>query len=696
MRRIFSVLAASSVLLASAGCSDDQSNENSPSQGGSGGSGGSGAGAGAGGAGALPGSDVQAYCDPIDPHYCGFPFPNSFYTREDAGSPTGLRLAYDSNVLPRSAKNTETSAEELNRLDGFSPGVPMVTLMPGATMEGLPRHSNLDLSIAADAPTIIINAETGARVPHFVDLDQDRVGGKLVGGALMLRPVVRLDDGARYIVAIRNVKDAAGKTLAASATFQALLDDSEIGHAQAEARRDVFTDIFQKLDAAGVTKAGLQLAWDFTTASKEGTTGALIHMRDEALKLIDDATHPLYTITKVTPDPDANLAFEIDGTISVPLYLDEDKPGAMLLFDEDGNPKVNDETPWVDVPFFMGIPKSASAEDPARLVLYGHGLLGSREEVHWGGHPVFMNDYNYAFFSTNLVGMSDDGDEGFIGAVLADGKFHDLARMFDRLHQGALNYLALMRIISTRFVQDETYGALLSSDSSERYYHGISQGGIFGGVLMSIGTDFTRGTLGVMGQPYSTLLDRSVDFDTFKGILRIGYPNRLDQILLLNLAQGQWDRVEPNGYTPYLIDGSLPNTPAHSVLMRSALGDHQVTTIAAQVMARSVGAKHLDSGQRSLWGLEAISEAAPGQSAYVEYDFGLPEDPMCNTPQRLCDDPHGKLRKLTAARDQMDHFFRTGEIKNFCEGGNCSFPDLGGCPGDGEALECAEESTWAP
>jgi hypothetical protein len=689
MRRIFSVLAASSVLLVSAGCSDDASNDGSAPLDGSAGSGG-------GGTGDQPTSEIPAHCDPIDPNYCGFPFPNSFYTSEDASSPTGIRLAFDSNVLPRSSKDTETSAEELNRLDGFSPGVPMMTLMPGATLNGLPPHSNIDDSLAADSPTIIINAETGARVAHFVELDQDRAGGKLVGGALLIRPVVRLDDATRYIVAIRNVKGAAGETLPTSETFQALIDGVAIGHARTEARRDHFEDIFQKLETAGITKTGLQLAWDFTTASKEGTTGALLHMRDEALKLIDEANAPLYTIINVTPDPDDHLAFEIEGTISVPLYLDEDKAGATLLFGEDGKPTINEETPWHDVPFFMGIPKSATPETPAKLVLYGHGLLGSREEVHWSGHPVFMNNYNYSFFSTNLVGMSDDGDEVFIGGVLASGEFHNLARMFDRLHQGSLNYLALMRIISTRFVNDETYGALLSSDASERYYHGISQGGIFGGVLMSVTTDITRGVLGVMGQPYSTLLDRSVDFDPFKGILRIGYPNRLDQLLLLNVAQGQWDRVEPNGYTPYIINGDLPNTPAHSVLMRSALGDHQVTTIAAQVMARSVGVKHLESGQRALWGLDAVTEAEPGQSAYIEYDFGLPEDPMCNTPQRACDDPHDKVRRLTESRDQMDHFFRTGEIKNFCEGGVCSFPDLGGCPGEAEVLECAAESTWAP
>ena len=73
-------------------------------------------------------------------------------------------------------------------------------------------------------------------------------------------------------------------------------------------------------------------------------------------------------------------------------------------------------------------------------------------------------------------------------------------------------------------------------------------------------------------------------------------------------------------------------------------------------------------------------------SAYVEYDFGLPEDPLCNLPQRECDDPHGKLRGLPAARQQIDTFLRTGVIDNYCDGGVCSFPTLSGCSG-GETNE---------
>jgi len=64
--------------------------------------------------------------------------------------------------------------------DGFSPGAASLFVLLGATAEGLPR------------------------IPHFVDLDG---GGRSDEDTTMiLRPVVRLADAHRYIVAVRHVK----------------------------------------------------------------------------------------------------------------------------------------------------------------------------------------------------------------------------------------------------------------------------------------------------------------------------------------------------------------------------------------------------------------------------------------------------------------------------------------------------------
>ena len=92
----------------------------------------------------------------------------------------------------------------------------------------------------------------------------------------------------------------------------------------------------------------------------------------------------------------------------------------------------------------------------------------------------------------------------------------------------------------------------------------------------------------------------------------------------------------------------------------------------------AVGAPHLDTGVRPVWGLDPAMDMNTG-STYVEYEFGLPMDPIENVPQTACSDPHGDLRRLDEARMQLDTFFQTGVVENFCVDGICSFPELSGC-----------------
>jgi hypothetical protein len=272
--------------------------------------------------------------------------------------------------------------------------------------------------------------------------------------------------------------------------------------------------------------------------------------------------------------------------------------------------------------------------------------------------------------------MASD-DELHIGALIATGEFHKFAEAVDRQHQGMLNSLLATRMMKGRFASDPDHGGFI--DPERLYYHGISQGGIFGATYMALSTDVERGVLGVPGMPYNLLLSRSVDFEPFFDIMRSSYPDSRQQMYLLDLTDMLWERTEPAGYAPYVLKDMLPGTPAHQVFINAAIGDHQVTTLGAHVMARTMGMPHLDTGVRPIWGLESVPGPVQG-SAIVEYAFGLPPDPVGNIPQTECEDPHGKLRRLPEFEQQIDTFLRTGAIENFCENGVCSFPDMSGCP----------------
>ena len=85
-----------------------------------------------------------------------------------------------------------------------------------------------------------------------------------------------------------------------------------------EARRPHFEEIFAALEKKGIARGELQIAWDYTTASRESNTAALIAMRDDALSVVG-AMGPEYTITKTEIDPNPFIAKRLTGMMKVPL-----------------------------------------------------------------------------------------------------------------------------------------------------------------------------------------------------------------------------------------------------------------------------------------------------------------------------------------------------------------------------------------
>jgi hypothetical protein len=200
-----------------------------------------------------------------------------------------------------------------------------------------------------------------------------------------------------------------------------------------------------------------------------------------------------------------------------------------------------------------------------------------------------------------------------------------------------------------------------------------------GGAYLAVSTDVTRGLLGEPGTPYSLLLNRSQDWPLYGNILGGTMDDDLDVQLAIAIIQLFWDRSEPSGFVPFMSGARrFPGTPEHEVLIHAAIGDHQVSTYGAHVVARAIGAKQIRSNDpselvhRRIWGIDEVDPPVSGTSGYVEYDFGLAPEPLSNTPPTDGCDPHDRVRDLTPSYQQEDHFFRTGEIRWFCDGAcNC-------------------------
>jgi len=692
----YTLLIALSVLFLSA-CSSSGSGP----IGGAGGEGGSGGVGGTGGGEPPALSYPHLDCDPLVPEFCGFPFPSNVYTVEDETTVTGRRVQFLETLL------RGNDATPWNYSDGFSAGTPIITQLMGATGAELGGPENIEQSLSESSPTLLLDAETGELVPHFAEVDARARGPE--EQATIIRPAVRLRDDARYIVAIRNLTDESSAVVEASPAFAALRDGTASDDESIEARRDLYEDIFAKIEAQdGWTRDEIQIAWDFNTASDENNTRWLLHMRDTAFELIEqDPEFEWYTIESVEADTDdgaidpTNIAFRIFGTFRVPLFMSSTEPGALLLLDGDDMPMVNQSQPWADIPFEVLIPQSAK-DAPAPIIEYGHGLFGEKEQIQSGHFRSFMNEYNYIFVGADLQGMSDPDVDAVI-AALGSGKFSEIQTMWDRLHQGFLNHLVLLRMMKAAFSQDPTFGQYVKGD--EAYYHGISQGGIMGSVILAASNDVERGALGVMGMPYSLLVFRSVDFDQFLTLIRLFYPDRRTNQLLLGMGQMPWDRVEPMGWAHHVTENTVGGVNPKEVLMRAAVGDHQVTTLGAHILARTMNAPMIDSGlqdasiRREIWGIEKVESTDSG-SFYIELDFGQPGgEPACNVPMSLCNDPHERPRRLESSRVQLDEFLQNGTGTNHCQmietqpsppdgpyqpiaDGVCSYPEWSGCNGE--------------
>tara|TARA_R110001599_G_scaffold353733_1_gene595921 strand:- start:15330 stop:17432 length:2103 start_codon:yes stop_codon:yes gene_type:complete len=637
-------------------------------------------------------------CDPLTPGYCGFPYPNNYWTAQDADTVTGLRLALPQVIMPTSMAGKQSSPVAFNEMDGFSPGIAAMTHLPGATVLGLATPDTIGDSLLSQSPTVIINTATGERLAHWVDRDEYVVQAKLrtddaelLPGfdidrdmaelrqeqALMLRPAIRPEDATRYIVAIRNVVDADGLAIAPSPGFLALRDDLPSGDPIIESRRAHFEALFAALEEQGIARSDLQIAWDFTTASRENNTRAMLHMRDDALAKSPNGVP--YTIELKNEDLIDGMACRMEVTFDVPLYMTQGETGGLLNLGENGLPQQNGTFKYAAA---LIIPMAAQTE-PASLVAFGHGQLGAKEQV-LGLQPIAV-DQNFAAFGLDFKGFAFD-DVGTVVTALS-GDLSTFRAVPERIQQGLLNFLIAMRTLSVeaeggpstvlnQALNSDCGGAMI--DGSKRYYFGGSQGGILGASLMAINTDIKRGLLAVPGQSYNLLLNRSVNFDPFAAQLYSLYNwNALDMQFNLALIQGLWDRAEPTGYSKYIRTNLLPGTPAHEVLIQVSKADHQVTNLGAHIMARTIGGVvNLAPVIRNVWGIEVVSGKHTG-SAMLEVDFGNPSPPITNIPHwgDTDPDPHGRATELRNISDALGTFYATGVTENLCNG-PCDADDI--------------------
>ena len=645
-------------------------------------------------------SSPAADCQPFSKTPCLLPFPNNLFTRTDHSSPTGLRVALPAAAMPVNTSGQRISVAEYDRNDGFSPGSALIVHVPGLdnsaafTKTGAVGLLNMSQAFAKQQPIVVIDERTGQRQLIWSELDANATSRADTN--LMIHPGKNFTEGHTYVVALRGLRTATGAEIAAPSWFAKFRDKAQLP-ANEQTQKARYNQIFAALKRAGIARdKNLYEAWDFTVASERGLASRLLAIRNDAFAQLGDSnladghvdgSAPAYQVASV--DTSITGFTRVQGTFTVPCYLDTCGASATTGFHYSSN--ALDATPTqipgntATAPFECMIPNSAGPTSPARLSLYGHGLLGSHTEVEAGNVQAMATEHNVTFCATDWWGLAEGDVQGDIAALKNLNLFPNVV---DRLQQGVLNTLYLGRLMLNP--QGFASNAAFQSsgqpviDTSNLYYDGNSQGGIEGGMTTAVAPDFRRAVLGVSGMNYGGMvLLRSSDFTAYASFLYPSYPDQSMHPVILDLIQQLWDRGDPDGYAAHITSNPLPDTPSHVVLMQIAYGDHQVSMYAAAAEARTIGAAayvpSLDparSRDRYLfYGIPAISSFPYSGSAIEIWDDGpglVPPPPVTNQPPTGPNDPHEDVRSTVAARTQKSAFLEpSGAVIDVCGGAPC-------------------------
>jgi hypothetical protein len=627
--------------------------------------------AGAAGGGGSSGKKVDplplaAGCQPLlGGKDCMLPYPSDFFRVADASLPSGFRVQMGEGAKMKTSSGASADVNDWKPTDGFSKLPPIMALLGGpVSTEGLTGILDApEPSMAAQSPTLLIEADTGALLPHFVDIDPKADDPELQ--ALIIHPLVGLKARTRYVVALRGVKAPDGGLAAAPEGFRRLRDgDDDASLAALLARFE--GDVFKVTEAAGAPRKDLQLAWDFTTGSDELVSADMLSVREQVLAWLA-ANKPEITITKLDEAPDPKqprLWRTIEGTIKVPLFLDNAEVGASLHRGPDGKITQNG---MADLPFLVKVPASVrDMAGPGRALAFGHGFFGSREEIAGDAMIHVADTLGTVVVGIDWWGMSSPDRDQVIKSLTGDPT--TAALFTERVPQAMANWTVMTAAMRGPLAEQEalrrpaTGGAPGEAlyDTSNVNFLGISQGHILGGTLAAFDPDLTRICLNVGGAGVASLMFRALPFNTFLLLLDGPLPGSLAKQKFAASLQPQLDRIDPGFWAPRVLADKLPGSPAdRRVLQQAGIGDTQVPNFGSFLHARLLNLPQMSPGPRAIFGLDQAPSPHDG-SAFALYDVGQ-DDAFYkeNKPAPKDNGVHGAVRIRADVLEQMDLFFRT-------------------------------------
>jgi hypothetical protein len=600
-------------------------------------------------------------CEGLDPYNCLLPWPSSRYL-EHAATATGWRVALPRAAMPANVMGSVVDPAPWNRWDGFSPMTSMIAQLPVRIDPAqLVDYLHIERSLEPESATILVDATTRQRVAHWAEIER-AADADPNRTTIYVRPAARLIENHHYVVAIRQLHGMiSGERLYdGTPTFRALRDGTR--NHDVDWRRTSFEeDVFLPLLYVGVDRRKLSLAWDFRTGSGQTAWGDLVAMQLDANDFV--GTNGLgCTVTGVTEDTnDPHVFRRIDGTYRVPAYLGEDGRIARNWL---GLPQ---RTGTRDAPFVVVIPRSVgSVGVPARLVVFGHGLMSNRNEVLRDFMVEQANRDQMVLAATDLTGLAS-GDEQMVAGALFDLNGFDW--VMDRVAQSVVQNVLLARTIagecSTR--AELSLGGRPFIDGSQRYYYGVGQGASFGPTIAALSDDIGRFALSGGGINVPIMITRSLGWPGFESPFAAGYPTRIVRDTLTVMSAHQWERVEGSAFAPHVKHAALVSDRPKHVLSQVGRWDLQTPNEGSHIAARTLDLRQAERDAAAVFGLRRYLSSWP--DGYVTFDFGVAPVPPSTVPPAADNGVHEAIRRDPRAQAQIDAFFRPfGVVTDVCNG----------------------------
>lgn len=592
------------------------------------------------------------------------PFPSSVFEIADPSSPTGVRLDLPYDVVPAPEGGERFDPSPLNRRTGWTAAATLLWQAPaGVDGHTLLGPGDLAASVTAASPTVLLDLTTGARVAHFAEVDANETAD-LAHQAIYLRPAARLAGGHRFAVGIRrSVTAPGGGAIPRPPGFQAVLDDRDTGQGRLDEARPRLRAAVDALEAAGVPRDELIVAWDFTVADDRAAIADAVAARDAALAAIGpDAAGVTYAITsdQGTVNGDPRIARRLDFDFEAPAVTGPRFAGFHRGAE---NQPVVMGTMTAHAHAF--VPPCATATNRAGIVLFGHGFFGDLGELRAAEHlRQVAADGCLVFAGTEWTGMARDDQAD---ALIALGDLNQGYGFGERIFQGVINAITLEQLLRGKLAREVFTDAAGQSivDPTRVGYLGISNGHILGASLVAYDPFITRGALMVGGANWSLMFERSKNWAAFGLPLKGAYGTIYAQVVMQQILEMQLDLVDGATVAP----GQVPRVPAKQYLLQTSVDDCQVPNLASWYHARSLGASVLAPSAATPYGLPPVaSPSTTGRTLAIYDEHPTPKPPADNLTFSYDNVAHEHPRRRAAAQAQWVEFWRTGEVRDFCTG----------------------------